>query len=111
MPTFEYKYEKGRKLYWASEGVPQSETDILIKISKCTVDKISVVHEGGCQVIQYEVYGVFGTVTVNENFLFESEEKAYVQMYYRLSEQIEIDQEQINKLKNLRTLCMNKGKI
>ena len=108
MPTFEYKYEKGRTVYWATEGVPQSESEIITKIAKCTIDKMSFVQDGAYQFIKYDVRGVWGIVSVCEEFLFESEEDAYKQIYKRISEQIEVDQEKIDNLKKLRTICINK---
>jgi len=111
MPTIEYKYEKGRKVYWVSEGVPYSENDIAAKINECTIDTVYLIQEGAYQVIKYGVRDVVRSVNVREEFLLESIEKAYIQMYNRLAEQIEIDQEKIDKLKKLRLICMKKGKI
>jgi hypothetical protein len=110
MPTIEYKYEKGRTVYWASEGVPRSPSEILTKISECTIDRISLVQKGACQVIKYDVYGVFGNINVNEECLFESEDKAYTQLYNRIKEQIDVDQEKIDKLKILLKICAKEAK-
>lgn len=107
MPTIEYKYTNDQILFYVLPGIPKLKDDLIRKVTVRRVN-ISPPKREGCSVT-YDLIGETHSESENdvpEIYLFSDIESAYSQLYNRLSEQIEVDEEKIEKLKNLRMICM-----